>query len=210
MSREDGFYLSKWWNLLNCSLKIVGSLHHMTADLGSLQAHEDLCTLPLSGHKICSPRALTSLHPDVLASFHYLCFLIPHHMPVTDSLDLSSLHVGSLPNTPLHFFPVFFLDQQNSRFSGPFWTPVLVSYCFAQWSCECPEVSFCPKVSQWELMSTLLFPACFIYNLKFLASCLLSFPPAFMLVSCSAYSDLQIEMIYSSEMSVDFQRTTCR
>jgi hypothetical protein len=54
------------------------------------------------------------------ASFCYLCSLIPHHMPATHSLDLSPLHVGSLPNTPLHFFPIFFLDQQSHPFWGPF------------------------------------------------------------------------------------------
>jgi hypothetical protein len=76
-----------------------------------------LSTLSLSGHEMCPIWALTSLHPDVLASFHYLCSLIPHHVPVTYSPDLSHLHVGSLPNTPLNFFPVFFLDQQHHPFS---------------------------------------------------------------------------------------------
>jgi hypothetical protein len=51
--------------------------------MGSLQGHSGLCTLPLWGHKICPLWALTSLHPDVLASFHNLCFPIPHRMPVT-------------------------------------------------------------------------------------------------------------------------------
>jgi hypothetical protein len=40
---------------------------------------------------------------------------------------------------------------------------------------------------------------------------LLCLPPAFTLVSCSAYSStLKMETIYSSEMSVEFQRTTRR
>jgi hypothetical protein len=39
----------------------------------------------------------------------------------------------------------------------------------------------------------------------------LCLPPAFTLVSCSAYSStLKLEAIYSSESSVDFQRTTRR
>jgi hypothetical protein len=33
-------------------------------------------------------------------------------------------------------------------------------------------------------------------------------PPAFTLVSCSAYSNLMMRAICSSETSVDFQRTT--
>jgi hypothetical protein len=89
-------------NLSSAPWKIVRSLHHMTADLGSLRGHAGLCTLPLSGHKLCPLRALTGLHPDVPASFYNLWSLIPH-MTTTHSLNFSSLHVGSLPNTPLHF-----------------------------------------------------------------------------------------------------------
>jgi hypothetical protein len=36
------------------------------------------------------------------------------------------------------------------------------------------------------------------------------FPPAFTLVLCPAYSILKMEAIYSSERSVDFQRTPRR
>jgi hypothetical protein len=166
-----------------------------------------LCTLPLSGHEMCPLWALTSLHPDVLASFHYLCSLIPLHMPAIHSPDLSPLHVGSLPNTPLNFFPVSFLDQQDYPFSGLSETPVLVSYWFIRWSCESPALSFCPMVSQWELRSTLPFPSCFLCNSKFRASRLLGLPFAFTLVSCLAYSTLKTEAVCSSEMSVDFQGT---
>jgi hypothetical protein len=90
----------------------------MTADLGSPRGHAGPFTLPLSVHKICPLRALTSLHPDVPASFRYLYSLILHRMPATHSLDLYLLHVGSLPNMPLHLFPVFFLDQQTAPFQG--------------------------------------------------------------------------------------------
>jgi hypothetical protein len=38
----------------------------------------------------------------------------------------------------------------------------------------------------------------------------LSFPSAFTLVSCSAFSNLKMEAVCSSEMSVDFQRITWR
>jgi hypothetical protein len=62
--------------------------------------------------------------------------------------------------------------------------------------------------SQWELKSTLPFPSCFLYNLKFLASQLLGLPPAFRLVSCSAYLTLKMEALCSSEVLVDFQQTT--
>jgi hypothetical protein len=130
----------------------------------------DVSTLPLSGHEMCPLWALTSLHPDVLASFHYLCSVIPHHMPVTHSPDLSLLRVGSLPNTPLDFFPLFFLYQQDHPCSGLSETLVLVSYWFIWWSCESPALSLCPMASQWELRSTLPFPSCFLYNSKFRAS----------------------------------------
>jgi hypothetical protein len=39
-------------------------------------------------------------------------------MPATHSLDVSPLHVGSLPNTPVHYFPALFLDQPNRPFQG--------------------------------------------------------------------------------------------
>jgi hypothetical protein len=86
-------------NLSSAPWNVVGSLHHMIEELDSLLGHADPATLPLSGHKLCPLQALTSLYPKVLASFHYLCFLIPRHMPATHSL-----HISSLPNTPLCFF----------------------------------------------------------------------------------------------------------
>jgi hypothetical protein len=108
---------------------------------------------------------------------------------------------GSLSDITLHLTPVFLLDQQ---------TPVLVSYWFARWSCESPAVSFCPTASQWELRSTVPFPPYFLHNREFPASPLLGLPPAFTLVSCSAYYTLKMETICSSETSVDFQRATRR
>jgi hypothetical protein len=104
-NKEDVFSLNKPWKRLLSSLKIVGSLHYMTADLGSSKGHAGPCTLSLSGHKI---RPLTNLHPDFRASFRYLCSIIPHRMPATHSLDLSPVYVGSLTNTPLHFSLSFF------------------------------------------------------------------------------------------------------
>jgi hypothetical protein len=57
-----------------------------------------------------------SLHLGVLA---HLCSHIPHRMPTTHSLDLSPLYVvGSLPTTPLHISPTFFVAA-NCPFSWP-------------------------------------------------------------------------------------------
>jgi hypothetical protein len=78
-----------------------------------------LCILPLPGHKRCPLWTVAILHPDVPASHWYLCSLIRHCMPATHSLDFSPLCVGSLPSTPLYFFPILFLDQQNLPFSEP-------------------------------------------------------------------------------------------
>jgi hypothetical protein len=105
-------------NLSSAHWNTAGSLHLMATDLCSPWDHAGPCTLPLSGYKICPLQALTSLHPVVLASFRYLWPLIFHHLPVTHLLELSPLHVGSLLNTPLHFFLVFFLDQQKRTFPG--------------------------------------------------------------------------------------------
>jgi hypothetical protein len=116
-NREDGFCPSKSWKPLVCSLNDRGKspLH-----LGSPRGHAGPDTLLLSGHSICPLWALTSVHPDVLASFCYLCSLIPHCTPPTHSLGLSPLHISCLPNTPLHFVSVFSpLDQQKRPFSGP-------------------------------------------------------------------------------------------
>jgi hypothetical protein len=55
-------------NLSSTPWSNVGSLHHITPDLSSLRGHAGPCSLPLSGYKLCPLRALTSLHPDVLAS----------------------------------------------------------------------------------------------------------------------------------------------
>jgi hypothetical protein len=62
--------------------------------------------------------------------------------------------------------------------------------------------------SQWELRPTVPFPSCFLYNPKFPASQLLGLPPAFTLISWSAYSTLKMEAICFFETSVEFQRTT--
>jgi hypothetical protein len=103
-------------NLSTAPQMIVRSLHHMTADLGSLWGHAGPCILPSSRHKICPLWAVTSLCSDVLGSFRYPCSLIPPspHMPVTLSLTywFPSQHTLTLP-------PVFFLDLQNCPFSKP-------------------------------------------------------------------------------------------
>jgi hypothetical protein len=131
---------------------------------------------------------------------------MPHHMPAALSLDLSTLHVGSVPSTLFTISLPFFSTSKSAPFQGH--PELLVSYWFARWSCESPAVSSCPMASHWELRSTLQFPSCSIYNLKFLASRLLSLQPAFMLVSCSACLTLKVEAMCSSEMSVDFQQDT--
>jgi hypothetical protein len=61
---------------------------------------------------------------------------------------------------------------------------------------------------QWELRSTLPYPSCFLYNLKFLARKLLDLQPAFMLVSCLSYLTLKMEALCSSETLTEFQWTT--
>jgi hypothetical protein len=57
-----------------------------------------------------------------------------------------------------------------------------------------------------DLMSTLPFPFCCLYNPKFQASQLLCLPTVFTLVHCTAYSTLKMKAICSSELSVDFNR----
>jgi hypothetical protein len=143
-------------------------------------------------------RAFISLHPDVPASVRYPCSRPPH------TYDSVAWHVGSLPNTPLHFFLAFFLDPLFRAIL----TPVLVFYWFARWSCGSPAVSFCPTASQWELRLILPFPSCFLHNPKFRPA---DYPACFhvgtLLCLCLA---LKMVPIWSSETSVGFQRTTWR
>jgi hypothetical protein len=94
----------------------------------------------------------------------------------------------------------------------PPWYPVLVSYWFAWWpggSQWVLAVQFCPigEPTGTEFCSSISF--LFPIKSKIPAGRLLCLPPAFTLVSCSAYfSTLKVEATCSSEMSVDFQWTT--
>jgi hypothetical protein len=121
-------------NLPSAPWEIVGSLHHMTSDVGPLQGHTGLWTLPLSGHKLCPLQAFATLHPDV------------SYMPF-------------LPNTPLHFFCPF---------------PRLAKLLHPKLQFLSPIGLLCDNVRgkqfhsvPWALRSTLPFPSCFLYNLKF-------------------------------------------
>lgn len=118
INREDGFCLSMSWKPLICSLKDHRKPPSWQQIWVLCMPAQARAHCPYQGTKYACPLwALASLHPDVLILFPYLCFLFPHCMPDTHSLDISPLHVGSLPNTCLHFF--FFVDQQNRPFSGP-------------------------------------------------------------------------------------------
>jgi hypothetical protein len=132
----------------------------------------------------------------------------PHHIPATHSLDLSPSHTGSLPNIPLHFFPVFFPRPAKTPIFKASYTPILGSYWFSRWLCGSPVISFCPMASQWDLRPTHPFPSCFLHNPKYPASRSLGLPSNFRPIPCSAYSTLSVEAVGSSEMSVDCQQTT--
>jgi hypothetical protein len=108
----------------------------------------------------------------------------PLHPRACDSLDLS----------PLQYFPVFSLNQQNRPFS---WPHKLVSLPPIG---SLGVVSFCPMAGQWEgseIHSSI--SSCFLYNPKLPASRLLGSSPASTLVSCSAYLNMKMEAICSSE-----------
>jgi hypothetical protein len=68
---------------------------------------------------------------------------------------------------------------------------------------------FIESTTFWDITSYTRIPL--KVNRRFGGTYLLCLPPAFTLVSCSAYSStLKMEAICSSETSVDFQRTTLR
>jgi hypothetical protein len=94
-------------NLSSACWKTVESLHHTTVDLGSLQGHTGPCTLSLLGHRLWPLWALSSLHPDVPASLHYLCSFTLYCMPMT-SLPFSSVLWS--PH-PYNLCPIFSLTS---------------------------------------------------------------------------------------------------
>jgi hypothetical protein len=98
--------------------KIVGSLHHMTGDLSSLQSHAGLCTLPLWGHS--GPTLMTRL-PSATST------LIPHRIHATHSLDTTVL----CPIYHYNFPHISHTPAKPSLFRASY-TSVLVSYWFAQ------------------------------------------------------------------------------
>jgi hypothetical protein len=95
-----------------------------------------------------------------------------------------------------------FLTPAKSPFYGPSWTPILVSYWLARWSCESLVVSFCPAASQWQMRFTLPFPSCSLCNHKLPTSRLLGLPPAFILLGLF----LKMEAIFSSETTADINK----
>jgi hypothetical protein len=104
------------------------------------------------------------------------------------------------PAHPYTFFPcLFFLDQQNLPVSGPHKLLFLSPIGSISGRVRAKRFHSVSRASQWELRSTLPFPSCFLYNPKFPASRLLGLPLAFTLVSCSAYSTLNMEAICSFE-----------
>jgi hypothetical protein len=136
-----------------------------------------------------------------------LLHLLPHPPPLTCSLDVSL----PCPAHPYTLSPVFCLNHPNRPFSGPSQTPVLVSVGLVSGHMRAKRFHSFPRVSQWELRSTLPFPACFLYNPKFrLASC-----SACHLLSHWYFAQLIIPWRWrwrqcSSETSAHFHVTTWR
>jgi hypothetical protein len=84
----------------------------------------------------------------------------------------------------------------------------MVVWCSWIW---CPKLILCFTMADLSGCSRQLCCWCsFLYDPKFPVSWLLGLPPAFTLVSCSAYLTLKMEAICSSETSVDIPRATRR
>jgi hypothetical protein len=90
-NKKDIFCLNKPWKRLICSVKVVGTLDHMTPELGSPREQSRSVHTAFIRTQNMSFRALTNLHPDAPASLRYLCSFIPHRMPPTHSIDLSPI-----------------------------------------------------------------------------------------------------------------------
>jgi hypothetical protein len=196
MNTEDGFCLSKSWKPLVCSLRdwMKPPTHNSRAGFFS-EPHTSMCTALITAGTNCGLSALTILHSDVSA---YLCYLIPHCMPATHSLDISSLYVSALFNTPLYFYPpppLFLIPEKLSLFTvSPNSYYCLLSVC---------SVVVRPKqwVIQWELRSTLSLPCCFLRDLKFqLTEC-----SSWHLTTCS--SETYCYMLESRDTSMETPKT---
>jgi hypothetical protein len=200
MKRQDGFSLSESCKSLICSLTDRSQQRWVLRRAMQFRAHYSYqgTKYALSGQSpastlmshLPSPTSAPSSSIPACQRLNHLTSRFP------------AQHTVTLP-------PLFFLDQRNLPFLGPF--PVLVSYWFARWSCESTAVSFFPTLGQWELRSIMPFPSCFLYKPKFPTSLLLGLSHPSTLVSSSAYSStLKIEVICCSKTSAHFQRTTRR
>jgi hypothetical protein len=144
--------LASHGNLFFAPWKIIGSLHHITEDLGSPWVHTG------SG---------THQPPPWCPSFLPL-LLLPHPPPhACDSLawPLSLARLFPAQHT-LTLLPCLFPRPAKPPLFRAIKTPVLFSVDL--WLCESPAVSFYLMASQWELRSTLPLSSCFLYDPKFL------------------------------------------
>jgi hypothetical protein len=193
--REDGFCLSKSWKPLIFFLKPVGSLHHMTADLGSPRGHAGPCTLPVSRHKICPLPSLSS-PPPWCPSFLPLPLLSQPKPHSWDSRTSRRFPVQ-------HTFTLFPLSLYN--------TSKISHFQCRQKSCTC--LVLVRSVVVWQLRDFILphgrangnwgplfhFPPVSNIIRNFLTTNLFGLPSAFELVFSSAYSTLKMETTCFSE-----------
>jgi hypothetical protein len=133
--------------------------------MGSPWAQVGLCTLPLSGHKLCPLWVSISPKPflPVPAALWCFCTLYPPphvYYPCSQRLP-SSLVLYPPHTTSCPVFP----DVHNRPVSGLILV-ILVLFCLLL-------VHPTPRESQWELMSCLAVPSFFLYKPKFSADRLL-------------------------------------
>jgi hypothetical protein len=106
MNREDGFCLSKSWKPLICSFKDRRKTPSQDGRSGFSAGTRR--SLPLTGHKLCPTRALTSPKPPPWCPGFAPLPMLPSSS--TECLRLT--HTTSLPYNVSRLF----LDQQNRPF----------------------------------------------------------------------------------------------
>jgi hypothetical protein len=160
---SQGYEQGEW--LLSAPWKIVGSIPHMIADLGSPRVHTGPCTLPLSWHKVCPLQALNGLHPDAPASFHNLWSFIPPPHDCDLLVQLLSLTCWFPAQHTLTLQPLSY--SWSSPFQG---YPKLLFFSptgLLGSRVELVRFHFVPQGR-----STLPLPSCFLHNLiLWLADC---------------------------------------
>lgn len=189
-------------NLLSILWKITGSLHHIRAGVGSLQAMQVCAHCPYQD----TNHALSRLSPASILMFWPPS--VTHVLSYTTAF-LRLTRLTSFPYTSVpcpvypYIFPQFFPRPANCHFWGVSYTPVLASTGLLAGHKRAQHFNSIPLQAndKWGPLIHFL-PASRIIQTNYFAS------PAFTLLSCQLIQLWTQNLLCSSHTSADFQQTT--